>query len=70
MRRREVVAGLLGAGGWSAGLGAQQSVRGHRSARVGILNYAGVHYARVDDFRRSLRDLGYVEGRDLTIVHQ
>ena len=70
MRRREVVAGLLGAAGWSPELGAQQAVRGHRSARVGILNYAGSHYARVDDFRRSLRDLGYVEGRDLTIVHR
>ena len=49
MRRREVVAGLLGAAGWSPELGAQQAVRGHRSARVGILNYAGSHYARVDD---------------------
>jgi putative ABC transport system substrate-binding protein len=35
-----------------------------------VLNYATAEYARVNDFRRELRDLGYVEGQSLIIAHR
>ena len=35
-----------------------------------MLNYATAEYARVNDFRRELRALGYVEGQSLIIAHR
>jgi putative tryptophan/tyrosine transport system substrate-binding protein len=70
MRRREFIAGLGAAAATPLGVRAQQSSLPQRIARVGLLNYATAQYARVDDFRRELRTLGYVEGQNLTIAHR
>jgi putative ABC transport system substrate-binding protein len=67
MRRREFIGGI-GAASWPVRLGAQPAQP--HMARIAILNYAGSGYARVDDFRRELRALGYVEGQNLSIAHR
>lgn len=54
---------------WPSLSRAQQGERPPRVARVGILNYAGPSYSRVEDFRNELRALGYVEGQNLIFVH-
>jgi putative tryptophan/tyrosine transport system substrate-binding protein len=41
-----------------------------RIPSVGILNYFAAQDARVSEFRDGLRQLGYVEGQNLTIVHR
>jgi ABC-type uncharacterized transport system substrate-binding protein len=41
-----------------------------RMARVGILNYFDVRYSRVAEFTESLRELGYIEGQNLTTIHR
>jgi putative ABC transport system substrate-binding protein len=38
-------------------------------ARVGILGYAAFDDPRVEDFRQSLRELGYMEGQNLAITY-
>jgi len=71
MRRREFILLLGGtAATWPVAAGAQHAERRHRIARVGILNYAAARYARVDDFRDALRELGYIEGQNLTVIHR
>lgn len=63
MRRREAIILVGGATIWPLVAGAQ-----HRTARVGILSYAAADDARVDEFRRSLQALGYVDGQNLGVV--
>jgi putative ABC transport system substrate-binding protein len=69
MRRREFIAGL-GAAAATPLSGRAQQPQTPRIARVGMLNYATAEYARVNDFRRELRDLGYVEEQSLIIAHR
>ena len=69
MRRREFL-GVLGGGGatvaWPLTARAQQA---ERTARIGYLGLtsASQHARLSDPFRAGLRDLGYVEGRNLHI---
>src|SRR5271168_1787294 len=69
MRRREFL-GVLGGGGatvvWPVAARAQQA---ERIARIGYLGLtsASQHVRLSDPFRAGLRDLGYVEGRNLQI---
>src|SRR5215208_297521 len=70
MRRREFVFLLGGAiAAWPIHAYSQQIEHRPRIARVGILNYAGAQYARVNDFRSAFRELGYVEGQNLAVRH-
>ncbi len=41
-----------------------------RVPNVGILNYAAVNDVRVGQFREALRELGYVEGKNLALTHR
>ena len=62
MRRREFISLLGGtAVAWPLAARAQQPVA--KMPRIGIINPG----ARLDHFRQGLRDLGYIEGRDIAI---
>jgi putative tryptophan/tyrosine transport system substrate-binding protein len=61
MRRREFIAGLGSAAAWPLAARAQQS---KPASRVGVL---AVESTRGEAFLQGLRDLGYVEGRNLVI---
>jgi putative ABC transport system substrate-binding protein len=65
MRRREFITLLGGAAAWPVAARAQQS----KAARIGYLGLvsASWHAPRVNAFRAGLRDLGYVEGKDIVI---
>jgi putative tryptophan/tyrosine transport system substrate-binding protein len=67
MRRREFVRLLGGATiAWPLAARAQKSV-----PRVGVLLYSSPEAdPQVESFRRGLRDLGYTEGRNLTIEYR
>ena len=71
MRRREFIA-LLGGAAVAVPLaaGAQEPGRVRATPRVGILNYAAARDQRVDEFRNALRELGYIEGRNLTVDYR
>ena len=66
MRRREFITLLGGATAWPVAAGAQQPVR----PLIGILSpLSAVLAARnIAAFRSGLRDLGYLEGRDVTLA--
>jgi ABC-type uncharacterized transport system substrate-binding protein len=67
MRRRDFIAGLGGAAAvWPLGSRAQQA---GKIARIGFLDLgpASLRVDRVEAFRAGLRDLGYVEGKNLVI---
>ena len=70
MRRREFISSALlgGAAAWPLVAGAQQVT----TYRVGILEPipAAQNTANLDALRRGLRDLGYVEGRNLVIEYR
>jgi len=65
MRRRDFIT-LLGATAatWPLAARAQQSVS--KIPRIGIIDPAAIW----DPFRQGLRDLGYIEGRDITIEYR
>jgi putative tryptophan/tyrosine transport system substrate-binding protein len=70
MRRREFVAGLCIATFWSLAVRAQQTVPQVR--RIGFLTRktdASVS-AQIDAFRKRLRELGWVEGRNISIEYR
>src|SRR5215469_14015411 len=64
MKRRDFIAGLGGAVGWPVLTWAQQ--RQVKSPRIGIIDDAPIW----DHFRRGLRELGYIEGRDIAIEYR
>jgi putative ABC transport system substrate-binding protein len=66
MRRRAFIAGLGGAAAWPVAARAQQA---ERLARIGYLGptSASQLVGSIDAFSNGLRDLGYVEGRNLHI---
>jgi putative ABC transport system substrate-binding protein len=64
-RRREFITLLGGAAvAWPLAAGAQQSLS--KMPRIGIIDPA----AHWDPFRQGLRDLGYIEGRNVTIEYR
>ena len=69
MRRREFIALLGGAGAWPLSARAQQLAK---SYRIGILEPipAARNAANLDALRQGLRDLGYVEGRNLIVEYR
>src|SRR6266508_5354303 len=69
--RREFITLLGGSmAAWPLPLRAQQGDRVQRIPKVGILNYAEAHDVRVRQFLGALRELGYVEGTNLTVTHR
>lgn len=70
MKRREFIAALGGAALWSFAAGAQQR---SSSPRIGILSgFAndGENDVRMVPFREALRDLGWIEGRNITLDYR
>jgi putative ABC transport system substrate-binding protein len=67
MRRRELITLLGGAAAWPLAARAQQPGKVHR---VGILwaSTPSANAPRMEAFRQGLRELGYVEGRNLVIA--
>jgi putative ABC transport system substrate-binding protein len=69
MKRRQFIAGLGGAAVWPLAAGAQQPVL----PEIGFLN-PGSPDTNTDDnlrtFRQSLKDTGYVEGENVSIVYR
>ena len=66
MKRREFITLLSGAAAWPLAAGAQQA---GRTRRIGLLTRktdASVA-AQIDAFRDGLRDLGWVEGKSVSI---
>ncbi len=66
MRRRDFIAGLANAVAWPLAAGAQQSERIRQIAWFG-LGRAGGSSPYVDALRAGLRDLGWVEGRNVAL---
>jgi putative tryptophan/tyrosine transport system substrate-binding protein len=64
LRRRQFITLLGGAAAWPVAARAQQSVS--KIPRIGIINTG----AMWDHFRQALRDLGYVEGRNIAIEYR
>jgi putative ABC transport system substrate-binding protein len=69
MRRREFLGVLGGAAAWPLAAGAQQAAR---VARIGILGLASAAAVApyVNAVRAGLRDLGYIEGKNLIIEYR
>jgi putative ABC transport system substrate-binding protein len=67
MKRREFIA-LLGGAAVALPLAAWAQQR--HAPTVGVLNYAAAHDVRVIQFLNALRDLGYVEGRNLALIQR
>src|SRR4051812_35548144 len=65
MRRRAFIALLGGAGAWPVAARAQTA----KTSRIGFLGLvsASSHASRIAAFRAGLRDLGWIEGRHLSI---
>jgi putative tryptophan/tyrosine transport system substrate-binding protein len=71
--KRRTFISLLGgaAAAWPLAARAQQSpMPGIGAPTIGVLNYATAHDIRVSQFLNALRDLGYVEGRNLAIIQR
>jgi putative tryptophan/tyrosine transport system substrate-binding protein len=64
MRRREFISLVGGAAAWPIAARAQQSES--KMPRIGIIDPAGMS----DPFRQGLRDLGYIEGRNVTVEYR
>jgi putative tryptophan/tyrosine transport system substrate-binding protein len=62
VKRREFITGMAAAA-WPLSARAQQG----KVRRIGFLRYAAPNAAHLESFRRGLRDLGYVEGLNITI---
>jgi hypothetical protein len=69
MRRREFIAGLGSAAAWPVVARAQPARRASRIGFLGASTAAG-YASRTEAFRQGLRDLGYVEGTNITIDHR
>jgi putative tryptophan/tyrosine transport system substrate-binding protein len=71
MKRRKFISLLGGAAApsllWPLAARAQQPAK---IPRVGILNYAAAQDVRVTQFRDALRQLGYVDGKNLAVTYR
>src|SRR5215213_11965121 len=61
MRRREIIAGLVGAVAWAGDMAAQPA---QRMYRLGVLSPSVSSY---DTLRGQLAKLGFIEGRNLVV---
>ncbi len=68
MRRREFIAALGGAAAWPVAARAQRAAAPIRIGFLGSTLPSG-YAAQVERFRTALRDLGYVEGKDVVIEY-
>ena len=64
MRRRTFIAALGGAAAWPLAVQAQASTL----SQVGILDPGFPHH--FDAFRRGMRDVGYVEGQNVSFIYR
>jgi putative tryptophan/tyrosine transport system substrate-binding protein len=70
-RRDDDAAQPVAAAAWPLAARAQQPAMPVMGApTIGVLNYAAAHDIRVSQFLNALRDLGYVEGRNLSIIQR
>ena len=67
MRRRNFIGVLVGAVVWPFAASAQQPMP---MPSVGVLSIAPLTSPHYQAFRQGLRDLGYVEGKNIAIVHK
>src|ERR1700730_14002232 len=68
MKRRAFIAGLCGAVAWPIAARAQQ---GERTRRIGVLLFGTPDTdPNFGSFREALRDLGYVESRNLVYEYR
>jgi putative ABC transport system substrate-binding protein len=68
MRRRDIIALVVGATAWPLGARGQQPIRPGKIQQIGVLmpGPAAHSAATLDPFYRGLHDLGYVEGQNLS----
>ena len=64
LRRREFIAGLGGAAAWPLAVNAQQT-----KPTIGWLTDALPPRDVIDAFRRGLAEIGFLEGRDVTVEY-
>src|SRR5215204_7186103 len=64
MNRREFIAGIANAAVWPHAAHAQHAGRFHR---IGFLRNASPPRSFIQAFREGLRELGYVEGQNISI---
>jgi putative tryptophan/tyrosine transport system substrate-binding protein len=69
VKRRAFIAGLVGAAAWSIAARAQQAGKVFRIGFLGSPSAASLP-ERIEAFRAGLRNLGYQEGRDITIEYR
>ena len=67
MKRRAFIAALGGAAAWPLAASAQQAIK---IARIGYLASNLANQGPLEAFRQGLRDLGYVEGRNVMIEYR
>jgi putative tryptophan/tyrosine transport system substrate-binding protein len=72
MRRREFIAGLGGAAAFATSAVGQQANKRSGPARIGLLGQSSIAAQgdRVEELKRGLRDLGYMEGMDYIIEYR
>src|SRR5437588_864197 len=72
MRRREFIAGITGLAAATAWPLAARAQQGGKIYHLGILEPipAARNAANLDSLRKGLRDLGYIEGRNLAIEYR
>jgi putative ABC transport system substrate-binding protein len=70
MRRRELITLLGGAAAWPLAARAQQAGKVPRIGFLGAATAASTNPAQLAGLRQGLRDLGYVEGRNIIIEYR
>ena len=66
IRRREFITLLGGAAAWPIAARAQQAIKAYRIGMLETISEA-LNAANVAAFRKSMRDLGYIEGQNLSV---
>jgi putative ABC transport system substrate-binding protein len=70
MRRREFVVGAIGAAAlWPGGVRSQQATKALRIGFLGLTNQTA-HAYRLESLRAGLRELGYVDGRNIAFEYR